>query len=43
MHWFNHNRLHSSIDYLTPIEKENKYYREMNTQSQTALGKLALH
>lgn len=29
VHWFNENRLHSSIGYLTPIEKENEYYREM--------------
>ena len=43
VHWFNGNRLHSSIDYLTPIEKENTYYREITSQSQPALGKLALH
>lgn len=43
VHWFNDNRLHSSIDYLTPIEKENTYYREIPSQSQPALGKLALH
>ncbi|NHB85736.1 IS3 family transposase [Tessaracoccus sp. HDW20] len=30
VHWFNENRLHSSIGYLTPIEKENEYYRENN-------------
>ncbi len=43
VHWFNANRLHSSIDYLTPIEKENEYYRENSPQSQPALGQLALH
>lgn len=43
VHWFNENRLHSSIGYLTPIEKENEYYREINTQRQPALGELALH
>ncbi len=43
VHWFNENRLHSSIGYLTPIEKENEYYREINPQSQPALGELALH
>jgi len=43
VHWFNGNRLHSSINYLTPIEKENTYYREMTSQSQPALGNLALH
>ena len=39
VHWFNENRLHSSIGYLTPIEKEN----EIHPQSQPALGELALH
>ncbi len=43
VHWFNEDRLHSSIDYLTPIEKEEQYYRENNPQSQPALGELALH
>ena len=43
VHWFNENRLHSSIGYLTPIEKENEYYREINSQRQPALGELALH
>lgn len=42
-HWFNENRLHSSIGYLTPIEAEERYYREMNPQSQPALGEPALH
>ena len=43
MHWFNQNRLHSSIGYLTPLEKENTYYRENNPQSHPALGEPALH
>lgn len=43
VHWFNENRLHSSIGYRTPIEKENEYYREINPRSQPALGELALH
>ena len=43
VHWFNENRLHSSIGYLTPIEKENKHYREMNPQRQPSLGEPALH
>jgi putative transposase len=25
--WYNARRLHSSIAYLTPIEKEDSYYR----------------
>lgn len=43
VHWFNENRLHSSIGYLTPIEAENAYYREINSQPQPMLGELALH
>ena len=43
VHWFNENRLHSSIGYLTPVEKENEYHREINPQSQPALGEPALH
>jgi hypothetical protein len=33
VHWFNENRLHSSIGYLTPLEKENEYYRESNPKA----------
>ena len=36
VHWFNEHRLHSSIGYLTPIEKENEYYCEINSPSQPA-------
>ena len=43
VHLFKQNRLHSSIEYLTPIEKENEYYREMNPQHQPTLGEPALH
>lgn len=43
VHWFNENRLHSSIGYLTPIEKEDLYYRENTTQQQPLLGEPALH
>lgn len=43
VHWFNERRLHSSIGYLTPIEKENKHYRETNPQDQPILGEPALH
>ena len=25
--WFNHQRLHSSIGYVTPMEFEQEYYR----------------
>jgi len=43
IHWFNENRLHSSIDYLTPIEAEQKYYRHNNPRQQPLPGELALH
>ena len=43
VHWFNENRLHSALDYLTPLEFEEKYYREMNPQPQPRPGELALH
>jgi putative transposase len=40
--WFNENRPHSSMGYLTPNEKANLYYRENTTQEQPPLGELAL-
>ena len=43
IHWFNENRLHSSIDYLTPIEAEQQYYRQINPRQQELSGELALH
>lgn len=43
VHWFNENRLHSSIGYLPPIEMENSYYRENTSRQQPLLGELALH
>jgi putative transposase len=42
-HWFDEIRLHSSIGYLTTIEKKNQYYRENNPQSHPVLGELTLH
>lgn len=42
VHWFNEHRLHSSIDYMTPVEKESEYYRQNNLQCQPALGEPAL-
>lgn len=43
VHWFNTHRLHSSIEYLTPIEKEQQYYRENNPRTHPQPGQLALH
>ena len=38
VHWFNHNRLHSSIGYRTPIEVEAEYYRHINPRPQPQPG-----
>ena len=43
VHWFNENRLHSALGYLTPLEVEEKYYRENTSQTQPRPGELALH
>ncbi|MBW4017150.1 transposase, partial [Moraxella osloensis] len=29
VHWYNHERLHSTNGYLSPIEAENIYYRSL--------------
>jgi len=42
--WFNHTRLHSSLDYKTPAEFEAEYYRHMHAPEQRSLsGQLTLH
>lgn len=41
--WFNHCRIHSSIDYDTPVEHEEKYYRQNHAGEQIAHGQQALH
>jgi putative transposase len=43
VHWFNTNRLHSALDYATPIEAEQEYYRHINPGQQPLPGELALH
>jgi putative transposase len=30
VHWFNHNRLHSAIGYVSPVAFEAEYYRHHN-------------
>jgi putative transposase len=43
VHWFNTDRLHSALDYATPIEHETEYYRQINSPQQPLSGKPALH
>jgi putative transposase len=43
VHWFNENRLHSSIDYKTPLEAEQEYYRHNQARQQPLSGELTLH
>lgn len=43
VHWFNTDRLHSALDYATPIEFEDAYYRQINPQQQPLPGEPALH
>ncbi len=42
VHWFNKNRLHSSIDYLTPIQKKQQHYCQNNSRPHPRPGELAL-
>jgi putative transposase len=35
VHWFNHNRLHSAIGDIPPIEYETEYYRHNQHAEQT--------
>jgi putative transposase len=41
--WFNEIRLHSEIGYVTPVEFEQDYYRQMNARQQPLLGEPSLH
>jgi putative transposase len=43
VHWFNENRLHSSIGYQTPLEAEQAYYRHYQPRQQPLPGELTLH
>jgi putative transposase len=43
VHWFNHNRLHSSIGYTTPVEYETAYYRHNPARPQPLPGEPSLH
>ena len=43
VHWFNTNRLHSALHYLTPTEYETEHYRQINTRQLPLPGEPALH
>jgi putative transposase len=43
VHWFNEDRLHSSIGYRTPTEMEDLCHRENIVQEQPLPGELTLH
>ena len=43
VHWFNNHRLHTGLSYQTPVEHENAYYSQINTEQQPLPGELALH
>jgi len=43
VHWYNTARLHSSLDYVTPIEHETAYYRQNDPRQQPLPGEPALH
>ena len=34
VHWYNHDRLHSSIGMIPPIEYEHAYYAALNREPQ---------
>ncbi|WP_328842614.1 IS3 family transposase [Nakamurella leprariae] len=43
VHWFNTARLHSALDYATPIDHEQAYYRHNQPPRQPLPGVTALH
>ena len=43
MWWFNHVRIHGEIGYVTPVEFENAYHRQINPQQHPLLGEPSLH
>jgi putative transposase len=43
VHWFNHDRLHSSIGNIPPVEAETDYYRHNQPRQQPLPGEPALH
>lgn len=43
VHWYNEDRLHTSLGYRPPVECENEYYSRIHPQQQPLPGELALH
>lgn len=43
VHWFNHQRLHSKIGYVPPVDHEDDYYRQNRPAQQPLPGEPALH
>ncbi len=43
VHWFNTQRLHSSLGHVPPAEFEMHYYRQINTRLQPRSGELTRH
>lgn len=43
LHWFNNNRLHSSLGYVPQVEFEEQHYRQNAALQQPLPGQLALH
>jgi putative transposase len=43
VHWFNHQRLHTALDYTTPVEAEQDYYRQIALPQQPLPGELTRH
>jgi len=43
VHWFNNDRLHGALDYLTPLEYETNHYRQNAPRQQPLPGEPALH
>jgi putative transposase len=43
VHWFNEQRLHSSLGHVPPTEFETEHYRQIDPQKQPHLGELTSH
>lgn len=43
VHWFNEQRLHSSIGLVPPVEFETEHYRRINSPRHPSPGELASH